>query len=150
MNEKDKEILLKIIKHAKSVSSFAEECADIESFLSNDLIKSATAFELLQIGELAHTKLSDECKNSLNSIPWNAIYGLRNRIVHGYDDVDNIMVWETVKNDVPVLIEDLQTELEKDAPRKSIKEQLKEAEDKAKEHNAKLEKIPKKDKGLSR
>lgn len=33
-------------------------------------------------------KLSDEYKLHRGNVPWNAIYGLRNRIVHDYGNVD--------------------------------------------------------------
>ena len=38
-------------------------------------------------------------------IPWNAMYGLRNRIVHDYGNVDLNIVFETLKNDIPELLE---------------------------------------------
>ena len=37
--------------------------------------------------------------------PWNAIYGLRNRIVHDYGSVDLNVVFSTLKNDIPDLLE---------------------------------------------
>ena len=41
---------------------------------------------LMQIGELAKTSLSDAAKTAIPNIPWKQLYGVRNRIVHGYDD----------------------------------------------------------------
>lgn len=38
-------------------------------------------------------------------VPWNALYGLRNRIVHDYGNVDLNVVYETLKNDIPELLE---------------------------------------------
>ena len=52
----------------------------------------ACVFNLMQIGELAKTDLSDETKNNLSSIPWKQIYGMRNRIVHGYDGVEMTII----------------------------------------------------------
>ena len=63
----------------------------------------ATVFNLMQIGELSKTSLSDTVKDSIPSIPWKQIYGLRNRIVHGYDGVDMRIVWDTVSEDIPRL-----------------------------------------------
>lgn len=39
------------------------------------------------------------------NVPWNAIYGLRNRIVHDYGNVDLNVVFETLKHDIPELLE---------------------------------------------
>lgn len=67
----------------------------------------ATVFNLMQIGELAKTSLSDDTKEQIISIPWRQIYGMRNRIVHGYDGVNMLIVWETVSEDIPQLNREL-------------------------------------------
>lgn len=48
-------------------------------------------------------KLTDEFKSMHANIPWRAIKGLRNRIVHEYGNVDLSVVYDTVKKDIPVL-----------------------------------------------
>ena len=68
----------------------------------------ATVFNLMQIGELAKFSLSDEAKKKITAIPWQQLYGMRNRIVHGYDGVNMTIVWDTVKEDIPVLLTQLQ------------------------------------------
>ena len=55
----------------------------------------------MQLGELAKQSLSEEAKHQITSIPWQQIYGLRNRIVHGYAGVNMQIVWDTVKYDKP-------------------------------------------------
>ncbi len=67
----------------------------------------ATVFNLMQIGELAKTSLSDDTKEQITAIPWRQIYGMRNRIVHGYDGVNMLIVWETVSEDIPQLNREL-------------------------------------------
>lgn len=37
-------------------------------------------------------------------MPWNALYGLRNRIVHDYGNVDLNVVYDTLKEDIPELL----------------------------------------------
>ncbi len=83
MENKDKEVLLKILKHAEHAMSYAAAFESRESFEAEDMRVEATVFNLMQIGELAKASLCDEVKASIKSIPWNQIYGLRNRIVHG-------------------------------------------------------------------
>ncbi|NBH14794.1 DUF86 domain-containing protein [Lachnospiraceae bacterium] len=39
------------------------------------------------MGEFAKIALSDEVKREISSVPWNQLYGMRNRIVHSYDGV---------------------------------------------------------------
>ena len=54
----------------------------------------ACVFNLMQIGELAKISLSEEAKAEISTIPWKQLYGMRNRIVHGYSGVDMRIVWE--------------------------------------------------------
>ena len=103
MNDKDREVLLKIHKHVKKTISYCENIDTQEAFESNSQCVEAYVFNLMQIGELAKQCLSDEIKADITSIPWKQLYGMRNRIVHGYDGVDMTIVWATIKNDLPVL-----------------------------------------------
>ena len=67
-----------------------------------------TVFNLMQIGELAKESLSDEAKAKITTIPWNQLYGMRNRIVHGYSGVNLNIVWDTVSQDIPQLKAELE------------------------------------------
>jgi uncharacterized protein with HEPN domain len=59
------------------------------------------------IGEAA-TKVSESCKAENNNIPWNDVAGMRNRLIHGYFDINLDIVWETIQTDLPELIESLE------------------------------------------
>ena len=103
MNAKDKEVLLKILKHVCHAVNYSMRYDTREEFESDDMCVEATVFNLMQIGELAKTSLSDELKDSVVNIPWKQVYGLRNRIVHGYEGIDLTIVWDTVREDLPEL-----------------------------------------------
>ena len=60
---------------------------DIEELNQNEVLLDSMLFRMIQISENSK-KLSDEYKENNNNIPWNAMYGLRNRIVHDYGSVD--------------------------------------------------------------
>lgn len=77
---------------------------DIEELNKNEVLLDSMLFRMIQISENSR-KLSDEYKKNNSSIPWNAMYGLRNRIVHDYGNVDLNIVYETLKNDIPELLE---------------------------------------------
>jgi uncharacterized protein with HEPN domain len=100
MNSHDRKTILKMIEHCDHIQEYTAECCTMEDFEKNTMMVEACVFNLVQLGELAHTELSDETKQSLSHIPWRQIYGMRNRIVHGYADVRLNVVWETVKNDI--------------------------------------------------
>ena len=73
-----------VVTHMKNV--------DIEELNANEVLLDSMLFRMIQISENAK-KLSDEYKFHRGNVPWNAIYGLRNRIVHDYEGVNLNMVW---------------------------------------------------------
>ena len=54
------------------------------------------------VGEAA-SRLSTEAQASTPAIPWPAIVGMRNRLIHAYFDVDTEIVWKTVTEELPAL-----------------------------------------------
>ena len=102
---RDVDIVEKMINLSEKIISYTNGL-NYESFSKNEMVVEACAFNLSQIGELAH-KLTDEFQNSYINIPWKAIYGMRNKIIHDYDGVNLNVVWETVSQDLPELIKQL-------------------------------------------
>ena len=91
-----------IVKHMDRVDS--------EEFANNDLLQDSMMFRLIQISENSR-KLSDDFKMDHPAIPWTAVYGLRNRIVHDYGSVDLGIVFDTLKVSIPQLNEILIQEI---------------------------------------
>ena len=58
------------------------------------------------IGEAA-AQVTEEFQAVHPEIPWAVIVGLRNRLIHAYFDVDLDRVWDTAKDDLPKLVEQL-------------------------------------------
>lgn len=108
MNQHDRKVIEKMLNHIEHILDYTKECDSMEIFSANNMLVEACVFNLMQIGELAHTELSSEAKESLTSIPWREIYGMRNRIVHGYEEVNLMIVWETIRNNLPDLKDELQ------------------------------------------
>ena len=65
------------------------------------------------LGEAASC-ISQETRERAESTPWVLIHGMRNRLVHAYFDIDLDQVWNTVINDLPVLLEELEVLLQSD------------------------------------
>ena len=97
---KIKDDLSFIVKNMKNV--------DQEELAKNEILLDSMMFRLIQVSENAK-RLTDEYKEVHSSIPWTAIYGLRNRIVHDYGNVDLDIVYSTLINDIPDLLETLAT-----------------------------------------
>ena len=58
------------------------------------------------IGEAA-AHITPACQTAFPDIPWPQIIAMRNRLIHAYFDVDVDRVWDTVQDDLPVLIPQL-------------------------------------------
>ncbi len=55
------------------------------------------------LGEAA-SKLSPDARAAAPQVPWAAIVSMRNRLIHGYFDIDPIIVWRTVTVEIPALV----------------------------------------------
>ena len=73
-----------------------------KQFLGNRMLHLAVVHLLEIIGEAANS-ISQKIKRKYTSIPWINIVGMRNRLIHGYFDIDLNIVWQTIKIDVPFL-----------------------------------------------
>ena len=73
-----------------------------ERFVSNRMILDAVVRELEIIGE-ASNNLSDEFREEHVDIFWRQIKDMRNFLIHEYFGVNEKIVWDTCKNDLPIL-----------------------------------------------
>lgn len=79
-----------------------------EEFENNEVLVDSVMFRLIQISENSD-RLTEIFKLKYNDIPWRAIKGLRNRIVHEYGNVDLSVIYYTVKDDIPALLDVLKS-----------------------------------------
>lgn len=63
---------------------------------------------LLEIIGEAGSGVSDDAQNKYPQIPWKGIIGMRNRLIHGYFDIDLIIVYKTVTQDISPLVKKLE------------------------------------------
>lgn len=108
MNDKDRKNIMKIIHHIKLVNQYVSNVHSFEEFSKNQMVIDAVVFNLSQIGEIAKNGISIYLKSNLHSIPWNQIYGFRNRIIHNYQDVNMKIVYDTIHNDLSMLLKSFQ------------------------------------------
>ncbi len=73
----------------------------------DDMLISALIRQIEIIGEAA-TKISNDVREQLPEIPWRSMIGMRNMLIHMYDDVNLDTVWYTIRFSIPKLIEDLE------------------------------------------
>jgi len=74
--------------------------SDIES----DEILGLAIVRLLEIIGEAAKSVSQSTRERYQEIPWKQIAGVRDRLIHGYYDVDHSIVWSIVTSDLPELV----------------------------------------------
>lgn len=95
-----------ILDAARKALRFSEN--RIREDLDKDEMLSISLVHLLEIvGEVANG-ISDEFRQRNPHIPWRKMIGLRNRLIHGYFDINLDIVWDTVLKDLPPLLDDLE------------------------------------------
>jgi uncharacterized protein with HEPN domain len=76
-----------------------------EQFVANQMLQDAVVRNIEIIGEAANNLLEvgPEFAARYPSIPFAQIYGMRNRVSHGYFAVSTTMIWDSVQVDLPDL-----------------------------------------------
>lgn len=77
--------------------------ADVDT---DDMLRFALTRAVEIIGEAAN-KVSIESRAQIPAIAWPVIVGMRNRLVHAYYDVDGDILWTTVAERLPLLLQEL-------------------------------------------
>ncbi len=106
MHQNDKIRLRHMLDAAKEAVGFAvgksRKDLDVDRKLTLAIIKSIEI-----IGEAA-SKVTETCRAEKDNIPWKDVISMRNRLTHGYFDVNLDVVWETIQTDIPDLIKTLE------------------------------------------
>lgn len=108
MNEQ--KICKRILEEMQDLDTILES-TDKSTFVESTLLQKATVMTLLNIGELCN-KFAPALKDNYPDIPWKAIIGFRNIAAHDYGIIDEDIIWDTVKVDIPVLKENISRVLE--------------------------------------
>ncbi len=104
--ERELQSLLDMLQSAQIVMDYIKGRSQDD--LTTDLqFQDAIIRRLLIIGE-ASKRIPESTRQTLTTIPWVAISGMRNRLVHEYDEIDLDVVWDTIVHNLPALILELQ------------------------------------------
>lgn len=76
--------------------------------LDRDELLALALVRLLEIIGEAARHVSSHLREQYPSIPWREIAGTRDRLIHGYFDVDMDIVWAIVSADIPLLVTQLE------------------------------------------
>ncbi len=110
--ERDPQFLLDMLQSAELIMTYTAQCTKDE-FIENIQLQDSVIRRLLVIAEAAR-RVSEMTRQNLPNISWQEINGMRNRLVHEYDDVNLNIVWDVVQSEIPQLIETLKVNIPPD------------------------------------
>ena len=97
-----------MLEAARQACAYAQGMSK-EEFLADKRTQQAVILNLILIGEEATKLLKDDdaFADQYPQVPWRSMKGMRNRIAHGYFEINLDTVWETIQTALPSLIEQL-------------------------------------------
>ena len=93
--------LFDIRESIKSINDFIGETRDFAHYQKNKLVRRAVERELEIIGEATNRILSIDQDIEISDS--RRIVDLRNLVIHGYDKVDDVIIWGILARDIPKL-----------------------------------------------
>lgn len=111
MNDEVRKNLVDVLQAAEEIQNFVRGM-DFKSYQSSLMAQRAVERDFEIIGEALNRirQLNEECLEEISE--HNRIIGFRNILIHGYDVVDEIIVWNAVENHLPLLIKEVQSILD--------------------------------------
>ncbi len=109
MTESRLQDYLEHIREAAATACAYAEGMSKADFLADTRTQQAVVMNLIIIGEAATKLLQDHADFTGRhvEIPWRSMKGMRNRIAHGYFEINLDVVWDTVQTALPALLKDL-------------------------------------------
>ena len=104
---RDEARLRHMLEHAEEALQFATGRS--RSDLDVDRALNLSLTRLLEVIGEAAARVSQPTRDQHAAIPWPQIVGLRNRLIHGYDQVDFDVLWRIVQSDLPPLVTELRS-----------------------------------------
>ena len=107
MSPRDERVYIQhMVDNSNKAISFVKDISR-EDFDRDEKLRLALTHLLQVIGEAAR-RVSPEFRDKNPQIPWKEIVGMRSKVVHDYLNVDEDIVWQTIKNDLPPLVLELE------------------------------------------
>jgi uncharacterized protein with HEPN domain len=104
INRQEKKYLVDIIEAINSIDDHLDKQRLLDIYLSNKTKRRAVEREIEIIGEAMGKLLKTNPNISISYS--RIIVDLRNRVIHTYDSVDDILIWKIIMKDIPVLLEE--------------------------------------------
>ncbi|MCC5896832.1 MAG: DUF86 domain-containing protein [Phormidium sp. BM_Day4_Bin.17] len=103
---KNKQALLDIIRAIQQILGYVENIKK-EEFQQDDEKQAAILYRIIIVGE-ATKRLSNEFRQNYPVIPWREMAGLRDVVIHDYDELDIDILWNVIQVNLPDTLPQLQ------------------------------------------
>lgn len=111
MQKDDRARLTHALGAARKAARFIKD-RDREELDADEMFEAALIRTIEVVGE-ALNQVSAEFREMNPDFPWRSAIGMRNRLIHGYDGVDNEIVWRTATEELPKLAAKIERLLDK-------------------------------------
>ena len=114
---------LRIEDILKAISSIQTRTVGVkfEEFSINEVMVKSVLYDFIVIGE-ASSQIPGEIRNSYPDVPWRLMSDLRNVMVHEYFQVNLLLTWRTIQNNLPALAQQLREILQQNANEHEMRE----------------------------
>jgi uncharacterized protein with HEPN domain len=106
MDNKTRKILQDILICIENIDNYLGENKIFEEYETNYLLQDAVERNLITIGEAVNQLLKSFPDISISNA--RRIVDTRNKLTHGYDDIENVQVWSIVIKHLPILKEEVE------------------------------------------
>jgi uncharacterized protein with HEPN domain len=111
MDSKAKKLLFDIQTAIANVNNYVGEEKVFEKYDNNPMLQDAVERNIEIIGEAMSRLLRMEPNIEITSA--RRVVDARNKIIHGYDEIENTQIWGIIINSLPVLKKEVEHYLEK-------------------------------------
>lgn len=106
MKDELKRYLEDVTHSIAMIETFRAQATTFQQYESNAMLKSAVQWQLSVIGEALNNALKMEPALTITNA--RKVVDMRNKLIHGYDDVEDNVVWNVIVKHLPLLKEEIQ------------------------------------------
>ena len=111
MRTESRKLLLDVEAAGRAIQQFTAN-VEFSAYERNEMLRAATERKFEVIGEALGRLRDTEAKVFNRISESNAIIAFRHRIIHGYDTADDEIVWDAVRNKLPLLLTEVSSALQ--------------------------------------